>query len=245
MDDAASALERARTRIVAADSAHDALGALLALVHELGGWTAPADASDPALAQPAVITVDASLGLGEPVVVCLPAALAPLAPTLEELIASARRIVDTMVAAGAARRGDPHRDPVTGFLNPRGVDRLVGRLGEHDGIAVLDLETGGASAGQVDEAMGILAAVLRHEVRALDHVGRLDATRFAVVTPATDAPGARALIGRIELAAARALPRTVHLRAAIAQVGARGGQAALDSAVTHVREAIEGAAITV
>ena len=100
-------------------------------------------------------------------------------------------------------------DPVTGLYSPLGLEQWAKKLGamalrKHESIAcVAVMSTAGAMDGAIavgetdDEALNRMADVCHAQSRRSDVVGYLGQSRFAIIAPDTDAPGAQKLIARL------------------------------------------------
>jgi PleD family two-component response regulator len=100
-------------------------------------------------------------------------------------------------------------DPITGLYSPLGLEQWAKKLGamafrKHESIACVAVMTTagaaqGAVAGEVEdgEALNRMADVCHAQSRRSDVVGYLGQSRFAIIAPDTDAPGAQKLIARL------------------------------------------------
>jgi len=100
-------------------------------------------------------------------------------------------------------------DPITGLYSPLGLEQWAKKLGamalrKHESIAcVAVMSTPGAIDGTIalgeadDEALNRMADVCHAQSRRSDVVGYLGQSRFAIIAPDTDAPGAQKLIARL------------------------------------------------
>lgn len=106
-------------------------------------------------------------------------------------------------------------DPITGLYSPLGLEQWAKKLGamalrKHESLACVAVTSAtGASEGtepretqSVDEALNRLADVCHAQSRRSDVVGYLGQSRFAILAPDTDAPGAQKLIARLREAVA-------------------------------------------
>jgi PleD family two-component response regulator len=101
-------------------------------------------------------------------------------------------------------------DPTTGLYSPFGLEQWAKKLGamalrKHESLACVAV-TAGLGSAEGDEATGVdddeearnrLADVCHAQSRRSDVVGYLGQSRFAILAPDTDAPGAQKLIARI------------------------------------------------
>ena len=105
-------------------------------------------------------------------------------------------------------------DPITGLYSPLGLEQWAKKLGamalrKHESLAcVAVMSTAGmegvpaGEASEGDEALNRLADVCHAQSRRSDVVGYLGQSRFAILAPDTDAPGAQKLIARLREALA-------------------------------------------
>lgn len=146
-------------------------------------------------------------------------------------------------------------DPVSGLANPHGIsDAIRNRLDRLDRngtpLAVIGVsfpEIAGLRSAHGDQfatgAVRHTGSVLNAAVRALDLVGRLDETTFAVVLDEADPGQLEMLMGRISHAMA-SLPlqfadETVELGAIVAAVTAPHPTAVTpENAITQLQEAV-------
>jgi diguanylate cyclase (GGDEF)-like protein/PAS domain S-box-containing protein len=123
-------------------------------------------------------------------------------------------------------------DPLTGLLNRRGFeseldrhDAHVRRYGPTGALFVIDLDglkavndTDGHDAG--DEALGLVAEVLRNRLRATDAIARLGGDEFAVLLPQADETAAtRVAESVVQLIRSRCLERVGAARNLRASIG--------------------------
>jgi len=101
-------------------------------------------------------------------------------------------------------------DPITGLYSPLGLEQWAKKLGamaprKHESIAcVAVMSTANAAEGVLaleseenEEALNRMADVCHAQSRRSDVVGYLGQSRFAIIAPDTDAPGAQKLIARL------------------------------------------------
>jgi len=100
-------------------------------------------------------------------------------------------------------------DPITGLYSPLGLEQWAKKLGamalrKHESIACVAVMTtagameGALAVGEADEeALNRMADVCHAQSRRSDVVGYLGQSRFAIIAPDTDAPGAQKLIARL------------------------------------------------
>jgi len=101
-------------------------------------------------------------------------------------------------------------DPITGLYSPLGLEQWAKKLGamalrKHESIAcVAVMSTAGVAEGVLapeseenEEALNRMADVCHAQSRRSDVVGYLGQSRFAIIAPDTDAPGAQKLIARL------------------------------------------------
>ena len=100
-------------------------------------------------------------------------------------------------------------DPVTGLYSPLGLEQWAKKLGamalrKHESlacVAVAPTQTVADRAVRIDdgeeESISELAEICQAQARRSDVVGYLGQSRFAILAPDTDAPGAQKLIARL------------------------------------------------
>jgi len=103
-------------------------------------------------------------------------------------------------------------DPVTGVYSPLGLQQWANKLGamalrKHESIACVAVASSSAGEGAMgsdvihpDEELNELAELCQAQARRSDVVGYLGHSRFAILAPDTDAPGAQRLIARLRQA---------------------------------------------
>lgn len=125
----------------------------------------------------------------------------------DELILKIAAYVRAKLDADRAR-AEGLLDPVTGLYNRQGLARRARELGsqafrDHGPLAcvVFALDVAPATAPGAHESMPSLVVrcvhALKSSARPSDVIGRLSASEFAVLAPATDASGARRLAERL------------------------------------------------
>jgi PleD family two-component response regulator len=101
-------------------------------------------------------------------------------------------------------------DPLTGVYSPLGLEQWASKLGaralrKHESLACVAIMTSGnpvdPDASEEEkgegEALNRLAELCQAQSRRSDVVGYLGQSRFAILAPDTDAPGAQKLIARL------------------------------------------------
>ena len=113
-----------------------------------------------------------------------------------------RRLADALAASLI--------DPLTGLYSERGPQQWAAQLGarairNHEPFACVVVmsntaSTPGATGMPVSAALSYLADVCRVQSRKSDVVGYVGESRFAILAPDTNGPGARQFIGRLQKA---------------------------------------------
>ena len=100
-------------------------------------------------------------------------------------------------------------DPVTGLYSPLGLEQWAKKLGamalrKHESLACVAVAPTQTVADRVlrsddgeEESISELAEICQAQARRSDVVGYLGQSRFAILAPDTDAPGAQKLIARL------------------------------------------------
>jgi diguanylate cyclase (GGDEF)-like protein len=164
-------------------------------------------------------------------------------PSLRRRVRSLEALVASLTRENRILRSLAQVDPLTLVANRRGFDAELGRLlslctrqrrsmavlvADVDGLKPLN-DHGGHAAG--DEALRLVAQILRGSVRASDVVARVGGDEFAVLLPATDAVGAQHVAERIRAGIESApwpqgTPLTVSI--GFAARGPRGGETGVE-----------------
>jgi diguanylate cyclase (GGDEF)-like protein len=99
-------------------------------------------------------------------------------------------------------------DPITGLYSPLGLEQWAKKLGamalrKHESLACVAVAPTHTIADRVaraddgEESISELAEICQAQARRSDVVGYLGQSRFAILAPDTDAPGAQKLIARL------------------------------------------------
>ena len=238
--DSVIAATRALLRVRSAEEVRDIA---VRLVEDLGGTAITADADDGTAVQ-----IDLSFGVGP---VLLPAAEAASVERmlverfLPVFVEDAHRAL-ALVLHRDRLTEDAAVDSLTGLANRRASGRVLGRLGEGDAVALLDLDhfkrvndTLGHEGG--DQVLRAFGELLSNELRPRDHAGRRGGEEFIVVLPQTTVEAATALLARLRASWEKARPHPVGFSVGIAMVEPGGDTiAAADRALYRAKAAGRG-----
>jgi diguanylate cyclase (GGDEF)-like protein len=232
---ATRALLKASTREEVARVLHTAVG-------DLGGTVVPAR-----LASESAMSVDVSLGVGEPqvVVVLDPMDLASLRlthhlPTLvEDALAVAARCDHHQRQAARASK-----DSLTGVASRGAIGPRLGLTMPGDVICMLDVDglqelndTRGHEAG--DQVLRALGKMLGDAVRGADFVGRYGSDEFILIFSATSVPVALERARHLAASWILGISHRTSVSIGVAPVGEDGVVSARNAAVQALRRAKE------
>lgn len=141
--------------------------------------------------------------------VFVPSAAQPFTPRIAEMLASAARLMPTVIRGERERQelsASAGRDPLTGLLNRRGLEAAVESMPsvtDHRAVLFIDLDkfktvndTHGHPVG--DDVLTTVARHLSSQIRPADCLARLGGDEFVIVACAVAGPdAARLLAGRI------------------------------------------------
>jgi GGDEF domain-containing protein len=208
----------------------DAARVLITFVESLGGEVVPAHTSGPD-----VIPVDLTFGFADAVVPAAPRGSqvrAQLEATLPRLVQDASRLVG-LLSAVADQVDLDTTDLLTRLPSLDRFRRIVDRAVAGDVVVALTIDDAGtvtATHGRArwDAQMQLAADLIRSQLRAGDHAGRIGEASFGLLLIRTSPADAQAIADRIVRAWEHDRSVTVRLRSTVVAVQEDGGGVTLE-----------------
>lgn len=239
--DVAELLRGVERQLLNVESAADALGIVCEAVHDLGGWTEPANGIIDAL------TID----LGDDLLPVVHASADPGSQAAERLqlhlpgiLEQARRAAQLAERNQLLKHVDIEsltHDPLTGLFDAQALDRILEYSTARHTVVLVHLDELGNLVQDQGRAVGDLvvrrlATLLVEQVRVVDYVFRRREDEFVILAHTPEVTGGRVLMDRLRRVWEEHRPRSLELSAAIAEVRGRTGPAALEAARMAVGE---------
>jgi len=218
--------------LLRAESPPEVAAIVATLVHDLGGTLAPTRDTNAAAAFPNDVAID----LGEPhLPLADPGSLEALrlAEVLPRFMEAARLVLSRM--HGPLRRYEEGaRDQATGLMTRRAWMRRLAAAAPGDGVCLIELQgeeaLSNSEGGDRDVVLRAVAALMLRTFRLDDSCGRYSAGELACLTVGFHGAGLRDRCEQLQRAwrvDSLAFAPDARLRIEVADVGPRGGAAAL------------------